>query len=316
MIPQIIGITIISFAVIHLAPGEPTGIGGDLNPKVTREAREKLRRFYGLDQPIYIQYGRWLSRVARFDFGESFALDHRPVMDKIAERLPITIVINITAMAGILMTAVPIGVLSAYLRGSLFDRLTTLLVYIGFAAPDFWLALLLMMLFGVRLGWLPISGLSTVGCDVPQSARWLLDRAQHLVLPLFVAAFGGVAGFSRYMRATMIETLGREYIRTSRAKGLGERRVLFVHALRNALLPAITLLGLSVPGLIGGAVIFETIFAIPGMGQLMFQAVMARDYPVIMGELVLASFLTLLGNLLADIGLTLADPRIRIGARS
>ncbi len=315
MIPQFIGITIISFAIIHLAPGEPTGIGAELNPKVTKEAREKLRHYYGLDRPLHVQYLQWLSRVSRLDFGESFGLDHRPVMKKISERLPITIFLDATAMAIILVLSTFIGVVSAYMRGSFLDRLTTVLVYIGFATPSFWLALLLMMLLGVRLGWLPISGLAQIGCEDVSSISWLWDRARHLILPLFIAAFGGIAGFSRYMRASMVEVLGQEYVRAARAKGLKESEVIFRHALRNALLPVITLLGLSVPSLIGGGVIFETIFAIPGMGQLMFQSVMGRDYPVIMGVLVLSSLLTLLGNLLADIGYTLADPRIKIGGQ-
>jgi len=313
MIPQIIGITIISFAIIHLAPGEPTGLSGELNPKITKEARERLRHYYGLDSPLHVQYLKWFSRVARMDFGESFGLDHRPVMDKVIERLPITIIINTAAMLIILATAIPIGVISAYLRGSFFDRSTTLLVYIGFATPSFWLAILLMMLFGVKLGWFPISGLATIGCDVPSAFHWFIDRANHLVLPLFVAVFGGVAGFSRYMRSNMLDALSQDYVRTARAKGCKEQRVLFTHAMRNALLPVITLLGLSVPALMSGSVIFETIFAIPGMGQLMFQSVMARDYPVIMAVLVLSSFLTLLGNLLADLGYALTDPRIKIG---
>jgi len=234
-------------------------------------------------------------------------------MDKVIERLPITIIINAAAMLIILATAIPIGVISAYLRGSFFDIATTLLVYIGFATPSFWLAILLMMLFGVKLGWFPISGLATIGCDVPSAFHWFIDRANHLVLPLFVAVFGGVAGFSRYMRSNMLDALSQDYVRTARAKGCKEQRVLFTHAMRNALLPVITLLGLSVPGLISGSVIFETIFAIPGMGQLMFQSVMARDYPVIMAVLIFSSFLTLLGNLLADLGYALTDPRIKIG---
>ncbi|MEK6654441.1 MAG: ABC transporter permease, partial [Thermodesulfobacteriota bacterium] len=178
--------------------------------------------------------------------------------------------------------------------------------------PTFWLALLLMYFFGVKLGWLPISGLHTLGSDSWGTLRYLWDMAKHLIMPVMVASFGSLAGLSRYMRANMLEVVRQDYIMTARAKGLSERIVIYKHALRNALLPVITILGLSVPGLIGGSVIFETIFAIPGMGQLFYMAVMARDYPVVMGILFMGAVLTLLGNLIADVSYGLADPRIRV----
>jgi len=186
-------------------------------------------------------------------------------------------------------------------------------VFTGFAIPTFWLALLLMILFGVRLGWLPISGISSLEHESLGALGKIADRARHLVLPVLLAAFGGLAGMSRYMRANMLEVIRQDYVATARAKGLPEGKVIFRHALRNALLPVITILGLSVPDLLGGSVIFETIFAIPGMGQLFYQGVMSRDYPLIMGILTIGAFLTLLGNLLADVGYALADPRIRQG---
>ena len=197
-------------------------------------------------------------------------------------------------------------------RGSAFDHMSTVLVFVGYAAPSFWVALLLMLLFGVKLGWLPISGLHSM-MGYGEMAGWekALDWARHLVLPVLVSSIGGLAGLSRYMRSSMLEVLRQDYITTARAKGLPEKKVIYRHALRNALLPVITILGLSVPALIGGSVIFESIFAIPGIGQLMWKSVMARDYPVLMGNLVIVSVLTLLGNLLADIGYALADPRIR-----
>ena len=182
----------------------------------------------------------------------------------------------------------------------------------GFATPAFWLALLLMILLGVHLGWLPISGLKSLNYEQLSFWRMLGDRISHLLLPVFVSAFGGLAGLSRYMRSNMLEVIRQDYITTARSKGLSESAVIFKHALRNALLPVITILGLSVPGLIGGSVIFETIFAIPGMGQLFYLSVMARDYPVIMGILVIGASLTLFGNFLADIAYGLADPRIRV----
>jgi peptide/nickel transport system permease protein len=186
-------------------------------------------------------------------------------------------------------------------------------VFTGFAIPTFWLALLMMILFGVKLGWLPISGISSLDYGSLGPLGKLADRAHHLVLPLLLLGFGGLAGMSRYMRSNMLEVIRQDYVATARAKGLPEGKVVFRHAMRNALLPVITILGLSVPDLLGGSVIFETIFSIPGLGQLFYQGVMSRDYPLIMGILTIGAFLTLLGNLLADVGYALADPRIRQG---
>jgi peptide/nickel transport system permease protein len=314
MLPLLLGITMVSFVVLHLAPGEPVGPGAELSPKASAQARENLRRLYGLDKPLHVQYARWLGRFLRLDFGKSF-VDGRDVLKKIAERIPITLTINVLSLMLIVAVAVPIGVLSATKRYTLFDKITTVAVFVGFSTPTFWLALLLMLLFGVYWGLLPISGIQSIdvsGMSLPQR---LLDWARHLVLPVGVSAFGGLAGLSRYSRSSMLEVIRQEYIKTARAKGLREREVLLRHALRNALLPIVTILGLSVPGLIGGSVIFETIFAIPGMGQLYYSSVMARDYPTVMGMLVIFAFLTLVGNLLADLAYSLVDPRIRLSGR-
>jgi peptide/nickel transport system permease protein len=311
MIPLLIGITLISFVVIHLAPGEPTDLQTDLNPKASAEMREMLRVRYDLDKPLHVQYGKWLARLVQLDFGESFSQDRRPVLEKIIERLPVTILINVLSIATILAVAIPLGVLSAVRRNSVFDRITTVLVFTGFAMPSFWLALLLMDYLGVRLGLFPIVGLKSIGHESLGVFSQLWDMVHHLILPVFVSAFGGVAGFSRYMRSNMLEVIRQDYILTARAKGLPESQVIYRHALRNALLPVITILGLAVPGLIGGSVIFETIFAIPGMGKLFYDGVMMRDYPLIMGILVIGAVLTLVGNLLADLGYAMADPRIR-----
>ncbi len=312
MIPLFFGITIVSFLVIHLAPGSPVTIQTDLNPKMTAEARERLRKFYGLDKPLHIQYYNWVKHLATLDLGRSFATDNRPVIDKINERLPITIFINVLSLVLILVVAIPLGIFSAVYHNSLFDRSTTVFVFIGFAIPTFWLALLLMILFGIHLGWLPISGLKSINYEYLSPLNQLKDRAAHLLMPVLLSAFGGLAGFSRYSRSNMLEIIRQDYITTARAKGLSESQVIYKHALRNALLPIVTILGLSVPGLIGGSVIFETIYAIPGMGQLFYGAVMMRDYPVIMGELVIGAILTMAGNLLADISYAVVDPRIKI----
>jgi len=311
MIPLLVGITLVSFVVIHLAPGTPVELQTTMSPKVSLEAQKRLRELYGLDQPLHIQYWNWLKRMVFLDFGLSFSPDRRPVWDKIKERLPVTITLNLLSLLIILWVAIPIGVLAAVRPHSWFDRATTLLVFFGFSMPTFWLALLLMMFFGVYLDWLPISGLTSLGYLHFTWWQKIQDLVAHITLPVLVAAFGGLAGMSRYMRANMLEVIRQDYITTARAKGLPERTVIFKHALRNALLPVITMLGLSVPGLIGGSVIFESIFSIPGMGQLFYGAVMARDYPLVMGELVIGAFLTLLGNLLADVGYALVDPRIR-----
>jgi peptide/nickel transport system permease protein len=312
MVPLLLGITVICFTVMHLAPGSPTDLQTQMNPRASLEMKERLRAMYDLDKPLHEQYFKWVTRLAVLDMGISFSTDRRPVADKILERLPITILLNILSMLLILVVAIPLGVISAVRQDSLFDRITGVVVFIGFAVPTFWLALLLMILFGVQLGWLPISGIRSLNHEYlpPGMAFW--DLIRHLILPVSLSAFGGMAGLSRYMRANMLEVVRQDYIMTARAKGLPERIVIYKHALRNALLPVITILGLSVPGLIGGSVIFETIFAIPGMGQLFYMAVMARDYPVVMGILFIGAVLTLLGNLLADVSYATADPRIRV----
>ena len=311
MVPLLIGITFISFLVMHLAPGSPTDLATDLNPKMSQIAKERLTKIYGLDKPLYLQYWNWFKRMLVLDFGRSFAPDGRSVLDKIAERLPVTVTINLLSLGLIILLAVPIGVYSATHRGSLFDQGTTVFVFVGFATPTFWLALLCMILFGVQLGWLPISGIRSLNHDQLDAWGRLLDYARHLFLPVVLSAFAGLAGMSRYMRANMLEVIQQDYITTARAKGLSEGAVIYRHALRNALMPVITILGLSVPGLIGGSVIFESIFAIPGLGKLFYDGVMARDYPLVMGGLVIGAVLTLLGNLLADLGYAAADPRVR-----
>ncbi|HOW53521.1 MAG TPA: ABC transporter permease [Syntrophorhabdaceae bacterium] len=313
MIPMVFGITLISFAVIHLVPGEPGMLEAEMNPKVTKEARERIRAIYGLDKPLHVQYWTWLKRIVRLDFGTSFATDRRPVMDKIKERLPITIVINLLAMGLIFIFGIPIGIYCARYKDTIMDKLLTSFVFAGYAAPTFWVALLAMIFFGVYLELFPVSGIKSYDYGEMNVFEKIFDISRHLVLPVCISAVGSLAGISRYMKNSLLEVLRQEYITTAYAKGLPESMVLKKHALRNALLPVITILGLSVPGLIGGSVIFESIFSIPGMGQLFYSSVMARDYPTIMGILVIGAFLTLIGNLVADVSYAVADPRIRIG---
>ncbi|MDP3702960.1 MAG: ABC transporter permease [Candidatus Omnitrophota bacterium] len=312
-IPILLLITVISFTIMHLAPGKPTDAAMQFNPKVSLEARQRMEKLYGLNLPLHVQYGQWLSRIGRLDFGQSF-LDDRRVFDKIVERLPVTLTINILSLLLVFGLAIPLGVIAAVRPGGPFDRLTTVLVFIGYSLPSFWLALLCIAYFGVSLRWLPVSGLHSLDYESFGLLHQWLDVGWHLILPVGIAAFGGLAGLSRYMRSSMVEVLRQDYIRTARAKGLTEPRILFHHGLRNGLLPLITILGLSLPDLIGGSVIAETIFSVPGMGRLFYEAVMARDYPVIMALVTIGGVLTMLGNFLADVAYAYADPRIRVGA--
>jgi len=325
MVPLLIGISLISFLVMHLAPGDITTTEAGFNPKASEESRQKLREMYNLDKPLLVQYGLWLERMGTLDFGRSFASHQRPVFWQetdskgnvtpglIQEALPITLLINVLSLGLIIIVALPLGIISALTQNRLPDRSITLFVFIGFAIPGFWLALLLMYWTGVVNDWLPISGLHSLGAENMSWWRQLLDSMEHLVLPVFISALSGLAGISLFVRNGMLEVLHQDFVTTARAKGLPEGQVIFRHALRNALLPLITLLGLAIPGLIGGSVIAESIFAIPGMGKLFYDAVLMRDFPVIMGILTIGSALTLLGNLLADLAYAWADPRVRRG---
>ncbi|MFT4572408.1 MAG: peptide/nickel transport system permease protein, partial [Candidatus Binatia bacterium] len=274
-------------------------------------ARIQLEKYYGLDEPIHVQYWLWLGRVVRGDLGTSFARDRRPVTDKVLEALPVTLTLNVLSLAFILVMSIPIGIYSATHQYSLIDRGTTVFVFLGFAMPGFWLALLCMTLFGEQLGWLPISGLKSMDHDSMSAWGQFVDSAKHLVMPVGIPAITGLAGMSRYMRSSMLEVWRQDYVTTARAKGLSESTVIWRHAVRNALLPVITLLGLSIPGLIGGSVISETIFAIPGMGRLFFNSVLMRDYPMVMGITLIGAVLTLIGNLVADVLYAVVDPRLR-----
>jgi len=315
MIPLLFGITIISFGMMHLAPGEPSVVGQEFNPKVSAQDIERLRSYYGLDKPLYEQYWNWLGRLAVLDFGQSFSADGRAVLEKIAERIPVTLWINVLAMLLILAVAIPIGVASAVRRDSWFDKGMTVFVFIGFAIPSFWLGLLLMISLGVNLNWLPISGLHDYSWQQMGFWQQQADMLKHLILPVFVSAIGGLAGMSRFMRTGMLEVIRADYITTARAMGVPEGTIRYRLALKNAMLPIITLLGLSIPGLIGGSVIVEQLFSLPGMGLLFFESVLSRDYPLVMGITVIGAVLTLLGNLIADLSYAWVDPRIRHGVK-
>ena len=310
LIPLFFGITIISFAVIKLAPGKPVLLQHALNPKISLEQIRRLEKLEGLDKPIHIQYVNWVSNLARFNFGYSFS-DSRPVMEKIIERIPITLTINILSLILILIIGIPLGVKGALKPGSLLDNLTTFFTFLLFAAPTFWLALLLMQLFCIKLDWLPISGITSLDFEHFGFGQKIWDLARHLTLPVLVSALASLVGICRYMRSSMIEVLKQPYVYAARAKGLPKNLVVYKHAFRNAVLPIVTILGLSLPGLLGGSIIFEAIFAIPGLGRLFYEAAMMRDTNLIMAGIVLVSILTMLGNLIADISYAYIDPRIR-----
>ena len=312
----LVGMTLLTSLVMRLAPGGLTGGATDLSARVSaHEQRKKFVALYDLDKPWYVQYGRWLKRLSRLDFGRSFK-DDRPVLEKIGERLPNTLILNLFSLGLVFVAAIPLGVLAAVKQNTAWDRAVSVFVFIGFSVPTFWLALLLMLLFGVTLGWLPLSGLHSLNADEMSWMARAVDMGKHLILPVFISAFTGLAGLSRFVRNGLLEVIRQDYVRTARAKGLPESHVIGRHALRNALLPVITILGLSLPDLIGGGFIFETIFAFPGMGRLGFDAIMARDFPVVMGVGTIAALLTLAGNLLADLAYAVADPRIRLAGKS
>jgi peptide/nickel transport system permease protein len=304
MIPLLLGISILLFAVIQAAPGGPEGAllesGRFIDPAVIEAYRERL----GVDQPVYIQYLRWLSAALAGDLGSSFSTT-RPVAEMIAERLPATLELMGAAFALAAILAVGLGTLSAVRQYSWFDHLGTGISFVGIAMPVFWFALLLQLLFGVVLGWLPVAGTGTVG------AESFTDHLQHLVLPTLVLSLNYVAGWSRYLRSSLLGVLRADYIRTARAKGLPERRVIGVHAMRNALIPLLSIMALNLSSLFSGAVITETVFAWPGIGRMFVQAMFARDYPVLMGVLMLGSLMVIVFNLLADLLYGMLDPRIR-----
>jgi peptide/nickel transport system permease protein len=318
IVPTFIGISLLSFCVIQLAPGSPVytklmaGQGDLVSDSDTEKIIEDTKKLYGLDKPLWQQYVLWLGRLVRLDFGDSYK-DFRPVREKILETLPITLQINIISIFFVYLFSVPIGVYSATHQNTWSDNVITVVLFVLYSLPSFWVAMLLILFLGggEYLNWFPIYGISSLGAEDWPWYRWLLDRLHHLVLPVLCLTYGGLAGLSRYARAGMIETIRQDYIRTARAYGFSEKTVIFKYAMRNSLIPILTLLGTLLPALIGGSVIIEQIFSIPGMGKLGFDAILSRDYPLIMGVLSMSALLTLVGLLISDIMYAITDPRIK-----
>ena len=304
MIPMLFGITVILFAVIQAAPGGPEGSLLETGRFIDPEVIESYRRRLGVDQPVHVQYLRWLGAALTGDLGISFSTT-RPVAGMILERLPATLELMGVSFLVAAVAALGLGTLSAVRQYSVLDHIGTGLSFLGIAMPVFWFALILQLVFGVWLGWLPVSGTRTVG------ASSLGDHLLHLVLPGFVLSLRYIAGWSRYLRSSMLGALRADYVRTARAKGLPETSVVGVHAVRNALIPVVSVMALNLAGLFSGAVITEMIFAWPGIGRLFVQAMFARDYPLLMGILLLGSVMVVVFNLVADLVYGALDPRIR-----
>jgi len=312
-IPLLIGIVTVAFFIVHLAPGDPMDMyfnrykyGGDmLDPEVIQLYRQK----YGLDQPIHMQYVKWMENIIRGDLGESYRY-HRPVTDLLKERVPYTLQLAILALLVDALLGISLGIISAIKQYSTADKVTTMGSLFIYSIPGFWFAIMLVLIFSVKLGWFPISQTRSLDYALMSAFEKLLDRLWHLVLPVFVLGVASAAGTARYMRSRLLEVLSEEYIIAARARGLKEKTVILKHALRNAMIPIITIYGMSLPFLFGGAVLIEKVFAWPGMGLLAVEAVSNRDYPLVLAITMISAVLVILGNLLADITYALVDPRV------
>ncbi len=308
LIPTLVGISLVIFLIFALAPGD--AISGNLDPHMSAERKQELRQKMHLDQPKYVQYYYWAQGAIKGDLGESFYYK-RSVSSVMKDFIPNSFKLAITSLVLGIIIAVPIGIVSATKQYSGFDSFFTVFALFGISMPSFFFGLLLIKWLAVDLRLLPVSGMETPGSTFVGFAKFL-DQTKHMLLPLIVLTLGSVAGWMRYTRSSMLEVIRQDYIRTARAKGLKEKVVIYKHALRNALIPVITLLGFSIPGLFSGAVLTETIFNWPGIGPVQLNAVNGRDYYLLMGTNILLAFLTLLGNLIADIAYALVDPRIRL----
>jgi len=330
IIPTFIGITLIGFLVMRLAPGDPAELraagglgaaaGGGISVEkrgAVDEAMAQWRAQYGLDKPLYVQYAVWMKNLVTLNFGESFK-DSQSVWSKIAERLPVTVRLNLWAIFVVYLVAIPLGIYSATHPNSFGDQVTTLAAFVLFAVPLVWAATMaIVFICGGDFYYLfPPGGLESLDYsdDWPFWQKFK-DHAWHSFLPVVLLSYDGFAGLSRYMRSSMLEVLRQDYVQVARSKGLDEKTVILKHVLRNSLIPQVTILASILPGLIGGSVIIETIFSIPGLGQLGFESVLSRDYPMVMALFTVSAVLTLIGILISDLLLAVVDPRIAFGRR-
>ena len=315
-IPLLLGIATITFVIVHLAPGDPMDVYMEerYRREVDPQVIELLRKRYGLDQPLHVQYVKWMGNLAQGDLGESFRY-RRPVASLLAERIPYTLQLTTLAILFDALVGIALGIIAAVKQYSTVDKTLTVGSLIIYSVPGFWLALMLVLVLSVNLGWMPTSQTRSLDYDLLTWSQKLLDRLWHLVLPVFVLGVGSAAGTARYMRNRLLEVLSEEYVLAARARGLRERAVILRHAVRNALIPIVTLFGMALPFLLGGAVLIERVFAWPGMGLLAVEAIGARDYPIILATSMIAAVLVVLGNLLADVTYAVIDPRVSYDGR-
>ncbi|MCH8029545.1 MAG: ABC transporter permease [Candidatus Dadabacteria bacterium] len=321
LLPTLFGITLITFFIIQLAPGSP--VQGKLGleegvraEEITKEIMEQTKKLYGLDKPIHVRYGIWVKQIVTLDFGNSFK-DHRPVIDKIAERLPVTMTLSVISIFLTYMISIPIGIFAAVKRGTVTDRAMTFVLFVLYSVPSFWMAIVLIYFLGGgdHFDVFPIYGLHSQGAESFPFFKRALDFLWHIALPVFCLTYADLAALSRFQRGSLLEVLRADFVRTAIAKGLSGRVVLLKHALRNSLISIVTILASILPAMIGGSVIIESIFSIPGLGKLGFESILSRDYPVIMAISTISAFLTLIGILVSDIIYVLIDPRISFEGR-
>ncbi len=305
-IPLLIGVSMIGFGLMQLAPGGPLAVY-TLNPTITAQDIERIKHIFGLDQPVYIQYLKWAYGMFTGNWGFTF-FGGRPVREVILERIPATFLLMGSAMSLAIILGILIGILGAVKRYSVFDYLATTGAMVALSFPTFWFGLMTIFIFADKLGWLPSGGMFTLGEEGN-----IMDGISHLILPTVVLALVLVAQWSRYTRSSFLEVIHQDYIRTARSKGLSGKRLLFLHAFPNAVVPLVALAGIQLPWLFSGALVTETIFSWPGMGRLFVDALTVKEYPILMGMIMLTAFAVIVGNLVADVAMCLIDPRIRLG---
>jgi peptide/nickel transport system permease protein len=309
LIPLLLGLSIVMFTIIRLAPGDPALAMMSPTAASNPEYLEQTRKNLGLDEPLPVQYLTWLGNMLRGDFGTAYTFNNKPVLDLIGERLWGTVQLQGIALFLGIMLALPVGILSATRQYSAIDNSVTVGSFIGLAIPNFWLALLLQLWLGVKLGWLDV--LSTGQANAPWDERW-----KYFIMPVIVLTLPNIAYFARFMRSSMLEVIRQDFMTTARSKGLGSRTVLYQHGLRNALIPMVTVIGLQLPRILGGAVIIEQIFAWPGLGLLAYDAIGRRDYPVILALTMLTGAAVMIVNVLTDVVYAVVDPRVSVAGAS